>query len=177
MKAMLRRLATLAVPVLAISLALGACGDDGSSNVDENHDLEPTQVEGDEHEEAEENAHLEVAPKDALFLMEMTSFAFAPDVFEVSVGDVVEIAIQNVEPVVHDFTIDEIDADVHISYLGGTGQHEHQDPEIEADVHFALTEAGSGIVHLEINEPGEFAFYCSVPGHREAGMEGTLIVQ
>ena len=80
------------------------------------------------------------------------------------------------ETTLHDFTIDRIDADVHVSYLGGTGQHLHTDPEIEADVHFALTEPGTGVVHLKIDEPGEYVIYCSVPGHREAGMVGTLIV-
>ena len=70
----------------------------------------------------------------------------------------------------------EIDADVHISYLGGTGLHGHEEQAKAADVHFALTEAGSGIVHLKIHEPGEYVFYCSVPGHQAAGMEGKLIV-
>ena len=123
------------------------------------------------------NDYLEAAPKDSLTLIEMTSLAYTPSVIEVGAGEVLEIAIQNGEPALHDFTIDKIDADVHISYLGGTGQHEHQESARDADVHFALTEPASGVVHLKIHEPGEYVFYCSVPGHREGGMEGTLIVQ
>ncbi len=110
-------------------------------------------------------------------MVEVTNVTFTPNVLEVNADEVLEIAIQNVEAVLHDFTIDKIDADVHISYLGGTGQHAHAEAEKDADVHFALTEPVSGVVHIKIHEPGENVLYCSVPGHREAGMEGTLIVQ
>ena len=140
---------------------------------------EAEHVEGDEQEDGDAGAfaYLEAAPKDQVYLVEMTSFAYAPEALEVTAGDVLEIAVQNVEAVLHDFTIDEIDADVHVSYLAGTGQHAHAESQLEADVHFALTEPGTGVVHMKIHEPGEYVFYCSVPGHREAGMEGTLIVQ
>ena len=163
MKTTVSRLAVAGMIALAVifGFAFAACGGDAN----------PPEADHDEP-----NAYLEAAPKDTLYLVEMTSFAFTPDVLEVKAGDVLEIAIQNAEPLLHDFTIDKIDADVHVSYLGGTGQHVHTGPEKDADVHFALSEPGSGIVHMKIHEPGEYVIYCTVPGHREAGMVATLIV-
>ena len=35
---------------------------------------------------------------------------------------------------------------------------------------------GSKTVSLNL-KPGTYKFYCSVPGHRQAGMEGTLVVK
>ena len=187
--------ALLAVALIALIAACGSSSRASDDATDADGDAVAEHVDGDEHDgqaelfvdpagehtdadgDGEANAYLETAPKDSLALVDMTSFAFAPSTIEVEAGEVLEIAIQNTEPVLHDFTIDKIDADVHISYLGGTGQHEHHEAAKDADLHFALTEPASGIVHLKIQEPGEYVFYCSVPGHRELGMEGKLIVQ
>ena len=39
-----------------------------------------------------------------------------------------------------------------------------------------VKDGGTSTVEAEV-QPGEYTFYCSVPGHREGGMEGTLTVE
>ncbi len=79
-------------------------------------------------------------------------FAFNPVEISVRTGEDVAIALTSLD-IFHDFTIDELDA--HIA--AGRGE----------------TTTGG----FRADRPGRYAFYCSVPGHRRAGMEGTLIVR
>ncbi len=37
-------------------------------------------------------------------------------------------------------------------------------------------QGGTKLLSLDL-KPGTYKFFCSVPGHRMAGMEGTLIVK
>jgi plastocyanin len=66
----------------------------------------------------------------------------------------VTIALANSSPVEHNVTIAE-----GTKVLGAT----------------PTFTGGSKAVTLKL-KPGKYTFYCSVPGHRQAGMEGTLTV-
>ena len=81
-----------------------------------------------------------------------TNFAFDPAESTARAGEDLAIVLTS-EDILHDFTIDELDAHV-VADRGET--------------------ATGGVT---ADEPGTYDFYCSVPGHRDAGMEGTLTVE
>lgn len=87
------------------------------------------------------------------FAIESIGLDFTPDTIKVNLGDTVRVTYRNTTGK-HDWTLDEFDAK---TQLLDAGQEE--------TVEFVADKAGS------------FEFYCSVPGHREAGMKGTLIVE
>ena len=87
---------------------------------------------------------------------------------EVEAGTEVEIILDNSHSDGnHTFVIDSMPAeDVHPeSAVEDTVVHIEAEGGDEATVTFVPT------------EPGEYRFYCSLEGHAEAGMEGTLAVE
>jgi nitrite reductase (NO-forming) len=75
---------------------------------------------------------------------------FSPGDIEAPEGEVA-LALSNLDAFPHDFTIDELDVQVPVD------ANETVEATFEAS-------------------PGVYTFYCSIPGHREAGMEGTITV-
>jgi plastocyanin len=79
--------------------------------------------------------------------------AFDKTSLEAPAGEV-SIVLTNDSPVPHDVSIEGNGVDVEGEIFSGGGTR-----TTSADL-----------------QPGEYTFYCSVPGHRDAGMEGTLTV-
>jgi cytochrome c oxidase subunit 2 len=78
------------------------------------------------------------------------SFSFTPDAIQVMAGEKVTIVLTSTDAF-HDFTV--------------KGKH--------------IVRANSGETKkgtLKLTKPGEYTFYCSVPGHRANGMKGTITV-
>lgn len=152
----MRRTTTLALSLVAASsLLLVACGDDeGTTDAPmSDSDMGETMDGGMGHEGA--NGHDETSPvADGARRIEVTarSFEFDPGEITVAAGEDIAVVLTS-EDLLHDFTIDELD--VHVA--------------AEADE----TDEGG----LRSEKAGRYTYYCAVSGHREAGMEGTLIVE
>jgi uncharacterized cupredoxin-like copper-binding protein len=45
------------------------------------------------------------------------------------------------------------------------------------DIHVAASQDASNMIEFIPSAPGEYEFYCTVSGHKEVGMMGTLVVK
>lgn len=88
--------------------------------------------------------------------VEMGEFYYDPESLSGSPGDEIELNFENVGEQQHDFTIDEWDVSLDLVDPGGSDS-----------LTFTVPDDASG----------EVTFYCTVPGHREQGMEGTFSVE
>lgn len=94
-----------------------------------------------------------VDASDGTVQVEASDLAFDPTQVSVPAGEI-QVVLDNVGAVEHDFVVEETGDTVVATAAPG--------------------ETATGSIELEA---GTYTFYCSIPGHREAGMEGTLEVQ
>lgn len=79
-------------------------------------------------------------------------FSFSPDVIEVRAGETVNVVLVNAGALPHDLTV----------------------PAVGFSL--AVAPGATAEAALTAPAPGTYPFLCSVPGHREAGMVGVLVV-
>jgi len=142
-----RRPLAIAALLLAGTTLLAACGDDDDQMAGDMPAMDDDGHGMDGHDD-------EASPvADGARRVEVSATidAFDPDEITATAGEDLAIVLTS-EDMLHDFTIDEFDA--HVAADRGE------------------TEEGG----VTVDEAGTYTFYCSVPGHRQAGMEGTLTV-
>jgi len=151
----MKKVAALLVLALA-SLALVACGgggdDEGNSTASTESSKESTSgggasEGGKKAGGAAATLEFEADPEGAL--------AYTTTEAETKAGKV-EVEFNNPQSLTHDVAIEDASGEV-------VGQTE-------------LIDSGSDSTTVDL-KPGTYTFFCTVPGHREAGMEGTLTVK
>jgi plastocyanin len=151
----MKKLAVAFALILA-SFALVACGSSDDSTTSETTATE-TQSESTNGGEGGSKAEGGTAGGGSTLDISSPSsgLAFSSDTATAKSGKVT-LSYTNPQPLAHDVAI------------------EDSSGKTVGETELVTEGSDSTVVDLK---PGEYTFYCTVPGHREAGMEGTLTVK
>ena len=93
----------------------------------------------------------------------------------IKAGEPVRLVFENDGVLEHDFVIETITLQEKTEH--SSGHSTHGEESMDADFHVSVAPDGSSYIDFTVLEPGTYEFFCSVEGHKEAGMTGTLIVE
>lgn len=98
---------------------------------------------------------------------------------EAAAGQPVSLTLENQGVLEHDFSIVEIPllGEVTTEHAEEPDDHDMSEVDEEPAVHVAAAADGHSTIEFTPAAPGEYVYYCTVSGHREAGMEGVLVVE
>jgi uncharacterized cupredoxin-like copper-binding protein len=101
------------------------------------------------------------------------SMKFTPDRLEVNKGEQVRFVLENKGALRHEFRLATVkDNDEHAAMMREMPDMKHD----EANA-VSLDPGKSTEMVWRFTQPGTFEFACLIPGHREAGMHGTVTVK
>lgn len=106
-------------------------------------------------------------------------FAFGPGEVHMKVGQRTQLRMRNDGQLLHDWTIDSMPASG--MEVRQTGQHDMPMMATPGPglvmAHMAAEHGTTSMMTFTPTKAGTYSYYCSVAGHREAGMQGRLIVE
>lgn len=138
--------------VLLTALAAVACGSDPSTMGRDDHMEESRDtMHGDDKMHGGDEEPSAIVEGSREIQIVGNNFRYEPDGIDIGTGEDVTLVLE-ARDIEHDIRVAEYGHVVHAS--GGE------------------TERGG----LRIDEPGSYEFWCTIPGHRSSGMEGTITV-
>jgi uncharacterized cupredoxin-like copper-binding protein len=108
--------------------------------------------------------------------IEAEALTYNPATIEVTAGKPVKLTFHNKDAVDHDFSIMEIPMVMSATAEPMAG-HDMGGLSDQPQLHMAVAMGGIGSMEFTPSKPGTYEFLCTVPGHKEAGMKGTLVVK
>ncbi len=136
------------------------------------------------------------APPPQAITLVATDIAYDMDRIEAGAGQAIRLTLDNQGVLEHDFSITEIPLSGEAAAVDPAGEmaghdmaagmthdmasdmaHDMGHMTDQPAVHVAAPSGDQAGVEFTPATPGEYEFYCTVPGHREAGMRGILVVQ
>ncbi|WP_349408558.1 cupredoxin domain-containing protein [Pseudalkalibacillus sp. SCS-8] len=188
-----------AISLLMIGL-LVACGSDENDQTAENEKTQPTEEQQESDDQDQEGADNndqqasegEDATNGNTIKITASEMKFEPSTIKLKKDQEYEFVMTNEGQVFHDFVEDELEIEMismsempehpeqtsMIDKLLGTKKaYAHGDKKDMKTLHMNSNPGDTVSIKFIPKETGTFEFYCSVPGHKEAGMKGTIIVE
>jgi uncharacterized cupredoxin-like copper-binding protein len=103
--------------------------------------------------------------------------AYDPATIEVAGGRPVRLTMENAGALDHDWSIKTISVRDVREINSEAGGHDMGSMNSTLDLHTSAEPGGSSVLEFTPTEAGTYEFFCTVPGHKEAGAVGTLIVK
>lgn len=98
---------------------------------------------------------------------------FIPNKIDIRKGEQVKFAIRNNGELDHEIVVGTLDENLkHMAEMMKNPDMEHDDPNAKR-----LAPKKTGDIVWKFTKAGEFDFSCLIPGHREAGMTGKIVVK
>ena len=98
---------------------------------------------------------------------------FSPDRLAIKKGEQVRFVIENKGALKHEFTLASVkDNDKHAEVMKKFPDMEHDDPNAKS-----VDPGKTAEILWRFTKTGTFEFACLIPGHREAGMHGSITVK
>lgn len=102
----------------------------------------------------------------------LNEFQFQPAEITVNVGQPVKLVLKNNGTVLHDF----VSTDAMVEVMEEHGAM-HDMGGMETAMHAAIDAGQQSTLEFKATQAGTYTFYCTIAGHKEAGMTGKLIVK